>query len=959
MRFKNILFAIAITLGSLIGVNAQQPQTHTAPLYAVNAKYTNGVAPGYAPTQGTGLVLNLGGGTVDCDNTIVQYAPGALTLADNATNYVYLDTTSSCAPTSNTSGFTSFDIPIAVVTTSSGSISNIIDDRTAFSYRPGGSGTQVSLNSGSAQAALAITGFMPQACTDTTGSDFDQSCTTATGFVPQSGNCFVYSTNVTNNSPSFNISINGSSNIPVAMSSATGFTTTLNDFSFPTHTPVMMCYDGTNLNASPSGVTPGGFVTGYQVTQFGPLNIEVAAGSVNCAGSFVTSAQQQFTLTPSATNYVFLNTASSCALTVNTTGFGTNNIPIAAITATINITNIQDQRTAFTYNAGIGFPGAGVANSTGTSWGTSYQVGISANDLVQLNGSAQLPALNGSLLTNLPFQSLSTTGSGAATLIAGVLNIPTPSGGGGSLPTNSYFVFIGTSMNDDDTNVLSPAVAITAWSTTTGVTTVTNSGTNSFVAGQWVSMRFATGWPSVPSYVQSFGTGYTLFQVLSTGLSSTQFEITTGSIGAGTCASSCGSAYSAMSYLPFATTSSIGMPAGASVSTYSYCASGCTIAGIAAHYTALLHPISPAVTGKPGYLIINGPNNDLATCASAATIESSYQTVLTDAHTDGWIVVVGTPNSVNYSTLSLSCPTFYNTQLVVDAWIRGQGKSTVAAASPSSTAYWDIFTDVGSILNNGSDTTMVASNGGLGPTGAKEASATVVTDLISGGGRPLPRGPEFYGLGNQSAFNSVNGWIASPTIDGTYAFQWWNAARTTRDMAIDTFNGGLLLPASGAYLSIGSVGCPGGAPFCVPNLNIDASGNIITNGYIRLTPPGGGILSTSGPSNSICWNTNGGSTACGSSSIADTTIAVSSGSQGANSCSSTTNVTITGLTTAMVINAAYSANPASLAGWGSTGGMVFQIWPTPATSNTATWQVCNQTGSTISYSAITFNIGVQ
>ena len=45
---------------------------------------------------------------------------------------------------------------------------------------------------------------------------------------------------------------------------------------------------------------------------------------------------------------------------------------------------------------------AGVANWNGSAWGTSYTVGTAANNLVQLNGSAQLPAVSGALLTNIP-----------------------------------------------------------------------------------------------------------------------------------------------------------------------------------------------------------------------------------------------------------------------------------------------------------------------------------------------------------------------------------------------------------------------------------------------------------------------------------------------------------------------------------------------------------------------------
>lgn len=51
---------------------------------------------------------------------------------------------------------------------------------------------------------------------------------------------------------------------------------------------------------------------------------------------------------------------------------------------------------------GITYCPAGVCNSTGSAWGTSYAVGTGANDLVQLNGSAQLPAVSAALLTNFP-----------------------------------------------------------------------------------------------------------------------------------------------------------------------------------------------------------------------------------------------------------------------------------------------------------------------------------------------------------------------------------------------------------------------------------------------------------------------------------------------------------------------------------------------------------------------------
>jgi len=112
------------------------PQTHdvgnTEAIYSVNAKWVNGIAPGYWPTAGLGLTLKLSAGTAFNAGAVVDYAGGTLTLPNNATSYVFLDPTASYAPASNTSGFPSTSIPIAVVITLSGAITSITDDRTPF-----------------------------------------------------------------------------------------------------------------------------------------------------------------------------------------------------------------------------------------------------------------------------------------------------------------------------------------------------------------------------------------------------------------------------------------------------------------------------------------------------------------------------------------------------------------------------------------------------------------------------------------------------------------------------------------------------------------------------------------------------------------------------------------------------------------------------------------------------------
>jgi hypothetical protein len=137
MKKLTLLFLLMVASFAI----AQQPQSQTAPFFSANAKYTNGVAPGYAPTTGSGLTLNLGKGTANCLGILIEYVGGTLTMTNSTTNYVYLDPASSCAPTSNTSGFNSSTIWIAKVTASGGAITVIDDVRTGFLAPGTGSGT--------------------------------------------------------------------------------------------------------------------------------------------------------------------------------------------------------------------------------------------------------------------------------------------------------------------------------------------------------------------------------------------------------------------------------------------------------------------------------------------------------------------------------------------------------------------------------------------------------------------------------------------------------------------------------------------------------------------------------------------------------------------------------------------------------------------------------------------------
>src|ERR1035441_10103814 len=98
LRLASFLLILCY-LPLLSELRAQQPQAQAVQeLFPVNAKFVQGFGPGYWPTAGSNLNLNLAPGTAVCSNIVQTYAGGTLVLAPTATNYVYLDPSHSCAP---------------------------------------------------------------------------------------------------------------------------------------------------------------------------------------------------------------------------------------------------------------------------------------------------------------------------------------------------------------------------------------------------------------------------------------------------------------------------------------------------------------------------------------------------------------------------------------------------------------------------------------------------------------------------------------------------------------------------------------------------------------------------------------------------------------------------------------------------------------------------------------------
>jgi hypothetical protein len=138
---------------------------------------------------------------------------------------------------------------------------------------------------------------------------------------------------------------------------------------------------------------------------------------------------------PADTKVVWIDTDQDNAIKVHvggvwtvvgTAGEGSYTLPTAAadtlggvkVGARLTITDGVLSADVQTPSGSATYPSAaGVANWGGSAWGTSYTVGTAADNLVQLNASAQLPAVSGAQLTG----SFTGTLIGSQTTLSGAI----------------------------------------------------------------------------------------------------------------------------------------------------------------------------------------------------------------------------------------------------------------------------------------------------------------------------------------------------------------------------------------------------------------------------------------------------------------------------------------------------------------------------------------------------------
>jgi hypothetical protein len=533
-----------------------------------------------------------------------------------------------------------------------------------------------------------------------------------------------------------------------------------------------------------------------------------------------------------------------------------------AVVGSLNLANPNTWTGLQTFGTHISIGGVTATGATGTgnvvfSASPTLTGTLTAANL-DTSGTVTMTGIEASSVTSC--LQISTSGS--------VTNTGSACGsGGGSLPSNAIFIGIGSSMMDDDNHVLSPAIAVSS-TTQAGSTLTVNTTSAHGLTGSstWISLRGVTGLPAAPSYM-AIGNGYTIFQATVT--STTQFTVNVGSLTFTPCGSSCGNVYSAMPYNEFAKTANANFPSGALNNTYECVPT--TLQGMAANFTAIVAGCVGSTSGKVPYFSITNANNDVAICRTATQIESNYKTVFSGIHAIGGIAAVQTHTGALWSQNTLGCSTtpgsgIFDVQEQVDAWLRGQSKALVQAATPGSTQYWDIIEDIGPPLTNANDTTLIATNTGFGPNGAAQAAQIGSTALLTQDGVTLPRNNVWFRAVTGSLPSGIDGlgFLAGPTV-GSFDFQWFNTSNALAMTLSDS--GGLSAPAVYAGGINGT--CPGGRPLCAGGSSIDSSGNIYVVGLSNLNnvsiASGDGISATSGGSTSICWNTNGTTTACGSS----------------------------------------------------------------------------------------------
>ena len=328
------------------------------------------------------------------------------------------------------------------------------------------------------------------------------------------------------------------------------------------------------------------------------------------------------------------------------------------------------------------------------------------------------------------------------------------SSGGSSIVSGIPAIYLTSSLGGDDSgNTLGAVVTATAQSCTSGgLCTIT--APQSYVAGQWVNMGGAWKCPGASNSLESIkgyaGTGIDVFQVLSSSLSGTQFEIQT-PCGVGTTSVSTpieDATYflstRIFSQAPLTGASSVAYRGSLDI-TSAYGGQAFMVAEADINFTTVFAD----VIGSPFIVFADAGIDDYCVAGQHdVDIEGHYQSLWAKVHAAGGKVVQGTIPF--YSGCS-----GYVQPANVNTWFLAQGKTVSNVASGR---YWDYIgidsAPFGALVNP--------------LTNAADIAPVWVAAINSPGtaGNLLQPCNVFTGCGN---LNVANTWIPGQTFNAGYA----------------------------------------------------------------------------------------------------------------------------------------------------------------------------------------------
>jgi hypothetical protein len=349
---------------------------------------------------------------------------------------------------------------------------------------------------------------------------------------------------------------------------------------------------------------------------------------------------------------------------------------------------------------------SGVVSGTGSACGSGGGGGVTS--LNTLTGALTLGAGTG----------ITITPSGSTLTIAAT-------GGGGSSvqynATSTTYTFTGSSINGDDSHILGPTITVTGGSASGGVCTVTNSGTNGLAVGDWVYTAGITGWPAQGAAygVYTYGSNTVnddQFQVIASGLSTSQFEFNCPNAGSATFTG--GSAYPSNYWFTHLVEKTPFFNGHGTVNAIFDSTHTCT--GINTNFATLF----PNISGHVGYFILTDCHNEFNTGVSAPSTEAIIQSIMAKAHTAGYVFVLGTTPNAQIAALNNGSYSFALNS--TNWWSYTQGKSN---ANASSGQYADYLADFNAPL---SDFTLTGgNNAGIGSAAGNPDAAAILNEALT------------------------------------------------------------------------------------------------------------------------------------------------------------------------------------------------------------------------------------